>query len=185
MARALAMFILLLATASQAAGVRDTPLPLWDEGAVKRALAGATYRLEAPECEGLLDEFTDEQGRPLRDRLDDLGLNVTEYLRTIAFRSGNWIPNCWSESVVMVTHPGHRTVYVCAADGRAQTRLSLSMSRDQDFAEIAIIHEMLHTLGLGENPPTSQEITQRVRRRCPRVGRRASRQALASRPPAP
>jgi len=29
-----------------------------------------------------------------------------------------------------------------------------------------IIHEMLHTLGLGENPPSSREITQRVNERC-------------------
>jgi hypothetical protein len=29
-----------------------------------------------------------------------------------------------------------------------------------------VIHEMLHTLGLGEDPPSSFEITERVRRRC-------------------
>jgi hypothetical protein len=29
-----------------------------------------------------------------------------------------------------------------------------------------VIHEMLHTLGLGENPPTTLEITERVRARC-------------------
>jgi hypothetical protein len=32
--------------------------------------------------------------------------------------------------------------------------------------EIIVIHEFLHTLGLGENPPTSQAITQRVAIRC-------------------
>jgi len=29
-----------------------------------------------------------------------------------------------------------------------------------------VIHEVLHTLGLGENPPTSTEITLRVEGRC-------------------
>jgi hypothetical protein len=29
-----------------------------------------------------------------------------------------------------------------------------------------VIHEMLHTLGLGENPPSTFEITARVRDRC-------------------
>jgi len=29
-----------------------------------------------------------------------------------------------------------------------------------------MIHEALHTLGLGENPPTSAEITERVLARC-------------------
>jgi hypothetical protein len=32
--------------------------------------------------------------------------------------------------------------------------------------EILLIHEFLHTLGLGENPPTSDAITQRVAVRC-------------------
>ena len=34
------------------------------------------------------------------------------------------------------------------------------------LAEALVIHEMLHTLGLGENPPTSTEITKRVEGRC-------------------
>jgi len=33
-------------------------------------------------------------------------------------------------------------------------------------AEAVIIHETLHSLGLGENPPTSDEITRRVFSRC-------------------
>jgi hypothetical protein len=170
------MFIVLITDASVTAGDgREHVLTAWDTGAVKRALAGAAARLEAAECEGLLDEFTDRRGRPLRDRLDELGLDVADYLQTIAFRSGASVRNCWAEGVVMAAHPGRSIVYVCAAPGRAQSRLALSMDRDRDFAEIAIIHEMLHTLGLGENPPSSHEITQRVRRRCPRGGRRASR----------
>jgi hypothetical protein len=32
--------------------------------------------------------------------------------------------------------------------------------------EIIIIHEVLHTLGLRENPPSSEEITRQVTRRC-------------------
>ena len=31
---------------------------------------------------------------------------------------------------------------------------------------VIVIHEALHTLGLPENPPTSEEITARVRERC-------------------
>jgi len=34
------------------------------------------------------------------------------------------------------------------------------------YAEAVIIHETLHSLGLGENPPTSDEITWRVFSRC-------------------
>jgi hypothetical protein len=32
-----------------------------------------------------------------------------------------------------------------------------------------VIHEALHTLGLGENPPTSTEITSRIAARCQRA----------------
>ena len=35
-----------------------------------------------------------------------------------------------------------------------------------ESAEAALIHESLHSLGLGENPPTSSEITSRVISRC-------------------
>jgi hypothetical protein len=31
-----------------------------------------------------------------------------------------------------------------------------------------VIHEMLHSLGLGENPPSSREITKQVTARCGR-----------------
>jgi hypothetical protein len=47
--------------------------------------------------------------------------------------------------------------------------------RNRAQAEHAVIHEMLHTLGLGQDPPTPSEITRRVRRLCGNVVRRASR----------
>ena len=42
-----------------------------------------------------------------------------------------------------------------------------SMARqDRGYLNVMMIHELLHTLGLGENPPTSQDITVRVTNRC-------------------
>ena len=38
--------------------------------------------------------------------------------------------------------------------------------RNRAWAVATLIHEALHTLGLGENPPSSTEITERVLRRC-------------------
>ena len=32
--------------------------------------------------------------------------------------------------------------------------------------ENALIHEMLHSLGLGENPPSSKQISRQVEKRC-------------------
>ena len=34
------------------------------------------------------------------------------------------------------------------------------------YVEALVIHEMMHTLGLGENPPSSLEINARVLKRC-------------------
>jgi hypothetical protein len=51
-------------------------------------------------------------------------------------------------------------VYICTAWFRETFELNPSRT------EAVIIHESLHSLGLGENPPTSREITDRVVERC-------------------
>jgi hypothetical protein len=51
-------------------------------------------------------------------------------------------------------------VYVCSGVFRGQLQ-----HRPAD-AEAVLIHEALHTLGLGENPPTPRAIQDRVRARC-------------------
>jgi hypothetical protein len=64
---------------------------------------------------------------------------------------------------VAYTSPGHRVVYVCGS------RFVHPIFRlDQRLAELLIIHELLHSLGLGENPPTSSQITKQVAKRCNR-----------------
>ena len=40
--------------------------------------------------------------------------------------------------------------------------------RNLGLVEAVLIHEELHSLGLGENPPTSEEITTRVLAGCQR-----------------
>jgi hypothetical protein len=43
----------------------------------------------------------------------------------------------------------------------------LRTSRENgEYLVLVPIHEVLHTLGLGENPPSSGEITRTVRRFC-------------------
>jgi hypothetical protein len=162
--------------AGSAEGQRQHPsLSNWDAGAVNRALARASDRLQEPECQKLFDDFADGRGRPLRERLDRLGLDGPAYLQTIVFRNGSSTRQCRTEHVLMVAYPGRPDVYVCATAGRAASRLALTLDRNPHLAEFALIHEMLHTLGLGENPPTSLEITQQVKRRCGRVSRQTAR----------
>jgi hypothetical protein len=59
----------------------------------------------------------------------------------------------------MVTTGKSRYVYVCPQFREYQ-------DRRPELAPVLVIHEALHTLGLGENPPTSTEITSRIAARC-------------------
>ena len=54
---------------------------------------------------------------------------------------------------------GSRVIHVCPGFAQLQ-------SRDPERSAYLIIHESLHALGLGEDPPSSSEITHRVERRC-------------------
>jgi hypothetical protein len=48
----------------------------------------------------------------------------------------------------------------------ARRRLMSNVSSSAMRADVLLIHEMLHSLGLGENPPSSREITEHVVARC-------------------
>jgi hypothetical protein len=63
--------------------------------------------------------------------------------------------------------PGLPTVFVCPAGSATPgSRFAGVQARNPNLADYMVIHEMLHTLGLGENPPTSLQITERVIERC-------------------
>jgi hypothetical protein len=128
--------------------------------ALDRAVAGAARRLERPACRRVFTEFRDAAGAPLQDRLDALGIGPADYLSLVVFADGSARRTCRRDDVLAVTAPGSRVVYVC---GRV---FNEAAARQASRAEIAVIHEALHTLGLGENPPDSLEITRRVAERC-------------------
>ena len=124
---------------------------------VSRAVREATGRLQQPSCQRVLDDFTDADGRPVRERL---GASSPEaYLAGLVLREGE-IPRgsgrCASPGAAAFT-AGGAAVFVCGTSFR---RLSHGERAN------ALIHEMLHTLGLRENPPSSAEITRRVAERC-------------------
>jgi hypothetical protein len=104
-----------------------------------------------------LEDFRDEEGRPPREKL---GASTPEaYLAALVLREGE-IPRgsgrCASPGAAAFT-AGGAAVFVCGTSFR---RLSRGERAN------ALIHEMLHTLGLREDPPTSTEITRRVWERC-------------------
>lgn len=121
-----------------------------------RAIRGASQRLEQPSCAGVLDEFRTEAGRPLSDVLSSLALSAPDSLSRIIFRDGREATACRT-GIAAFTGPGSRVVFVCG-----QRFQGIGRSR----AEQVIIHEMLHTLGLGERPPLPGEIDRAIARRC-------------------
>lgn len=129
---------------------------------VKFAVEGASDRLADPACQRLFGEFTDLEGRPLAENLAALGDDGRSFLTRLLIYDAGDHDLCRTRGVLAVTHPGSRVVLVC---GDIFRKAYLS---DPPLAEAVIIHEALHSLGLGENPPTSQEITARVLSRCRR-----------------
>ena len=157
----LASAILLAASGVDAAA----PLTLagWDARAVDSARTGALQRLESEECRKVLTDFTDAQGRTLQQNLEEWGASPAEYIGLIPFVDGSSQALCRKTKTALVASPGVRRVFVCKTFAEVQLR-------QPGVAESMVIHEILHTLGLGEAPmpgqPTSIEITQRVEARC-------------------
>jgi hypothetical protein len=153
----------LAADEPQKANARRTafnrPLNAFDAGAVNRAKARVTKKLQQPECQRVLSDFKDSEGRPLQRNLEKWGVSPAEYLEMIPFLDGSSSGLCRWGKVDFVSTPGVPRVFVCAP-------FAVTQLRDPGTAEAEVIHEMLHTLGLGENPPTSAEITSRVKGRC-------------------
>ncbi len=128
---------------------------------VRRAIQGAQRRLADEGCRAVLFDLTSEAGQPLRSILADRGLTPEEYLGSIAFVDGSRMQACTSgQAFAGMRRRGDDVVYLCSRRFRELAQ------RDPLTAEAVVIHEMLHTLGLGESPPTSWEITTRVLQRC-------------------
>ncbi len=128
------------------------------------ALKEAAARLQAPECAAVLGDFRDAAtGRPLAERLSETGQTPSHYLsRWLTFTSGLGLRPCESSGVIAFTSPGSHVVFVCRDQFLTSWRKS-----EANTANI-LIHEALHSLGLGENPPDSKVITARVQKRCGR-----------------
>jgi len=144
----------------------NKPLAAYDSAAVERAKAGAARRLQDPACLKVLTDFRDREGRTLAENLQAWGVSAAEYVQIVPFRDGASVPLCQRQTVRLATTPGSPPVYVCPAAAGLGSPFAQIQARNPSLAEAMVIHEILHTLGLGENPPTTFEITERVRARC-------------------
>lgn len=133
------------------------PTKAW---ALRRALQGASRYLERPECQQVFSDFADPGGRPLQEILDAQAQTGPTFLQSLVFYDGSHHPRCRLKQTYAVAFPGSRVVFVCTA------RFQEIATRKARLARVVLIHEALHALGLGENPPSSAEITHRVEDRC-------------------
>ena len=123
------------------------------------ALEAAAGRLAEDACREILTDFEDTNGRSLATQLSSVATDFDNYLRMITFVDGTRDERCDS-GAVLFTAPGSRVVRVCS------DQLKRIAPLKPEYVVASFIHEILHTLGLGENPPSPSQITARVVSRC-------------------
>jgi len=128
--------------------------------ATRRALDNAARWLSAAQCARLFSEFQDADGQPLDARLGQLQSTPGGYLRLVYFQDGELTQTCRRHGILAFTQVGSRVVYVCGRD------FARAWNKQPREVVATLIHEMLHSLGLGENPPTPRDISERVQRLC-------------------
>jgi hypothetical protein len=124
------------------------------------SLDEARRRLLDSRCAEVLTDFEDLAGRRLDLKVADLHHTAASYLSLVLFYDGRPTEGCEFSKILAWTTTGSRAVHVCANQFLAEQRRSVG------FAANTLIHEMLHTLGLGETPPDPRVITARVAERC-------------------
>jgi hypothetical protein len=128
--------------------------------AVRRAVEGAAARLARPGCQDLFADFTDEGGRRLSTTLAASGKSSTEAFSVLRVFDDGAAPRCHAGTTLAFTQTGSRLIRICGPQFRDR------FQQNRTTTEIVMIHEFLHSLGLGENPPSSQAITEQVVVRC-------------------
>jgi hypothetical protein len=126
---------------------------------VNLAVQGPARRLARQSCALILSDFEDRPGRTLSMRLDGQHMSVTEHIAALRFVDASMSPSC-RQTVLAFTRTGSYTIEICALEFKR------FFDRERRLAELVIIHELLHSLGLGENPPTDNAINAQVAARC-------------------
>ena len=127
--------------------------------AFRRAALEAQRKLARRECREVFHDFRDLAGKPLTDTLDRFDVTPEAFFGRLLFVDGTGAFACESHTTLALTSPGNHAITICASFGPIALR-------DVSYAADVLIHEELHALGLGENPPASTAITFRARSRC-------------------
>ena len=142
----------------------DANVPVHPRGGnafVKMAVFEAHRRLATEPCREIFGDFRDASGRLLQERLDAIGQTGQSYLGWLRFSNAERRGPCDRAEVLAFTTPGSQVVSFCGEKIQRAIR-----RRGLGLVAVTIIHEELHSLGLGEDPPSSGEITRRVEARC-------------------
>ena len=161
LSRSLPFFAFLSLLVGSVPGQAAEPSRLYIRGPVAlevtQAFHAAVRKLEAPACQELFTDFTDSEGRTL---LENLGSQTpVDYLAEMIIRDGE-IPKGSGQCAVPGSSAftaGGAMVFICGRNFHSER---------PSHRAVALIHEMLHTLGLRENPPSPAEITAQVELRC-------------------
>src|SRR5258706_13320564 len=148
--------VALLALAGPARAGVDTRLgPL-----VGSIVDEAGARLDGPGCAQVLVDFVDGRtGLPLAQTLAASGLSASEHVRALTFTKSPKPPRVGPLRTYAYTHPGDTEGFIDRTDF---TRIA----ETRRLAVAIVIHETLHTLGLANDLPSSEGITERVLARC-------------------
>ncbi len=124
---------------------------------LRRARQRARERLADPRCLAVLTDFESVTGNRLDLVLRASGRTAQEQLDLLVLESGLGRPRCDRRISLAFTEIHSSVVSICLRP--------FTLLRRQE-QEAVLIHEMLHSLGLGEGPPESVAITARVLARC-------------------
>lgn len=150
------------AAAGRPRGGREAAERMTARALVAAARDRAAAKLRRPECREVLSDFREAAGRRLSEVLEERRQGADEFLSSLVFVDGRATPPCQRGNVAAGANRGSIFVGVC------KETFARVEAADPGLAANVLIHEMLHALGLGEDPPTSEEITRQVARRCGR-----------------
>jgi len=154
---------LVVGICSEAAGANAPILLEFNDGdlpLIRGVIEAAAARLAHCDCQKVLSDFADGKGVLLSAKLTASGRDAVEAFSSLRFVDSPFARLCRTGNVLAFTSPGSQVVHICSWKFRSRS------IRRSVRTEFIMIHEFLHTLGLGENPPTSRDITARVAARC-------------------
>ncbi len=127
---------------------------------VAEAVAEATRRLDTPACAAVLSDFVDRRtGGTLAENLAATGRTASEHVASLRFREAPGARLRPGRRPFAYTVPASRDVFLDRGE-------LLRVANQPRLTTAVVLHEVLHTLGLRDDHPSSVAITERVLSRC-------------------